>query len=111
MFIHVDIQRRSRRSLCLRNTVTKGFLFSPAAAIIRPGLFNKFPGRSSESVSHCGPWDVTAMLCNWDRDVNMNVWPLRRAIISSVCYGEENQYGHHKGLAKRQARLFSKRQA
>lgn len=36
------------------------------------------------------------------KSVNMNVYPLRRAIISSVCYGEENQYGRHNGLAKRQ---------
>lgn len=59
-------------------------------------------GLSGGFVSHCGPWDIAERLCYGNQDVNMNVQPLRRAIISSVCYGEENQYGHHKRLEKSQ---------
>lgn len=39
---------------------------------------------------------------NWNQYVNMDVYPLRRAIISSVCYGEENQYDHHNAVAQSQ---------
>lgn len=33
----------------------------------------------------------------------MKACPLRRVIISSLCCGEENQYGHHNRLANSQA--------